>query len=223
MTTEYSPKEIVFFDIDGTLTKGNVQFAFLRFLRKKHIVSTAQYVWVAIQYALFLIGFSSLLHYAFDQALCGLKGKTQEQLQNIIRDFLRSEMPTPYQEAMSIINEHKKAGRSVVLLTTVVEPLSHAIAEKIGVDDAIGTCLELRNKIYTGHIAGNIMYGQEKVIASYKYLQTNGVNWSYAWAYADSTSDVPLLKKVAHAFAINPSQKMQSHIQHTSCTTLLFT
>ncbi len=216
-------QDIVFFDIDGTLTSGNMQLTFLSFLRKKGIIKTNQYIIVAIQYILSLLGFSSFLRRAFELALSGLKGKTREELLDLIKDFLKSEMPEPYSEAISIINKHKDAGRHVVLLTAIVEPVASAIANKVGAVDVIGTHLELQDGIYTGHITGSIMHGVEKVTGANKYLQKNGVDWSYAWAYADSTSDVPLLKKVKYAFAINPSNKMQKNLQQTACTVLLFT
>ncbi len=223
MINSSSKKEVVFFDIDGTLLRGNLQLAFLRFLRKRRTISLAQYVDTIFQYALYLIGFSSRLRPAFELALSGLNGKTSKELQILMKNFLESRKFVFYSEAISIIKEHKSAGRNVVLLTTINEPLAQALAKHICIPNSIGTPLEMHNGIYTGRLAGKIIFGQGKVVAANIYIQTNNLSWANTWAYADSVSDVPLLKKVAHPFAINPSRKMQTHIQHSICKVLLFT
>ncbi|HEX8947167.1 MAG TPA: HAD-IB family hydrolase [Candidatus Paceibacterota bacterium] len=216
-------QEVVFFDIDGTLVDGNLQLSFLAFLHKKGVMSFAQRARTVFHYVLHLAGFHTHHRAAFEAALSGLRGRSPEYLQELVADFLQSENIPIYAGAMEIIKEHRENGRRVVLLTTIVETLAQAVAEREGAVAALGTHLEMRDGLYTGHLSGQPVYGQEKVEAAEAYLHAHNLTWANTWAYGDSASDLLLLEKVAHGFVVNPSHKMQSRLQQTHCKVVQFT
>jgi len=43
--------------------------------------------------------------------------------------------------------------------------------------------------------------------------ETDSINWSESWAYADSYSDLPVLERVGHPIAVYPDNELATHAQ----------
>ncbi len=225
MKTNLVYKGVVFFDIDGTLVRGNTQLGFLIFLRKKNIISLWQSVLIVLKYVLFLLKLNPDLLSVFNYAYSPLRGKTVVELNKVIDEFIRNTdflQKQIYPEALVIIREHQKAGRKVLLLTTSIEPLAQSIATQIGVDTVLGTHLKINNNVYTGNIDGELMSGSKKVHAADIFLQENQINWNHTWAYADNISDKPILKHVKHPFAVNPHKILRKYAKSAEWNVLMF-
>ncbi len=225
MKTNSIYKDVVFFDIDGTLVRGNTQLGFLIFLRKKNIISLWKSVLIVLRYVLFLLKLDSNLLAIFNYAYSPLRGETIVELNELINEFIQRTdflQKQVYPEALAIIREHQKAGRKVLLLTTSIEPLAQAIATQIGVDTILGTHLEINNNIYTGNIDGKLVSGSKKVHAAEIFLQNNQIDWGNTWAYADNISDKLILKHVKHPFAVNPRKRLRKYAKSAEWNVLMF-
>ena len=92
--------------------------------------------------------------------------------------------PMVYEEAVDLIEEHKEAGRDVIIIsssgTEVVEP----IGERLGVDRAIGTQVEIVDGKYTGEIIF-YAYGEGKAEAMRALAEENGYDLADCYAYTD--------------------------------------
>jgi putative phosphoserine phosphatase / 1-acylglycerol-3-phosphate O-acyltransferase len=114
----------------------------------------------------------------------------------------------PY--ARQLMDEHRAAGRPVVLATTTPFDMVKPFADELGLDDVIATEYDRSPEgLYTGNIVGDFVWGPGKLRAVRAWSAEHGVDVPASWAYSDSIYDVPLLSAVAHPTAINPDPRLR--------------
>ena len=117
-------------------------------------------------------------------------------------------MIAPY--ARALIDEHRDAGRPVVLATTTPYDLVCPLAERLGFDDVIATRYAEDGGTFTGGLAGEFVWATGKRNAVRRWAEQNGVDLRASYAYSDSVYDVPLLTAVGHPVAVNPDPRLQA-------------
>lgn len=116
----------------------------------------------------------------------------------------------PY--ARPLLDEHRKAGRPVVLATTTPRDLVQAFAERLGFDDVVATeYAEDGDGYYTGGLAGGFVWGLGKAAAVRDWARERSVDLGSSFAYSDSIFDVPLLTGVGHPHAVNPDPRLLAY------------
>lgn len=116
----------------------------------------------------------------------------------------------PY--ARPLLNEHREAGRPVVLATTTPRDLVEAFAERMGFDDVVATRFaEDSDGYYTGGLAGGFVWGLGKLAAVREWAGEQGVDVSSSYAYSDSIFDTPLLSAVGVPHAVNPDPRLLAY------------
>ena len=74
------------------------------------------------------------------------RGWQIEQVNQIVHETLEELInPFVYAEAAALIQEHRRAGRDVVVVSTSGEELVRPIAEQLGIDDIIATRMVVRD------------------------------------------------------------------------------
>jgi phosphoserine phosphatase len=89
-------------------------------------------------------------------------------------------------------------------LDFVVEPLRPLF------DDIVCATLEQRNGVYTGGMTTVPPTGEARAEALAEYAAGEGLRLSESVAYADSTSDLPLLEAVGFPVAVNPETRLSA-------------
>lgn len=112
----------------------------------------------------------------------------------------------PY--AQRVIDEHRSAGRTLVMATTTPRDLIGPLAERLGFDEVIATRYGVRAGHYDGTIDGEFVWGRGKARAVAEWAHARGVDLDRSYAYSDSYYDVPLLSIVGHPRAVNPDPRM---------------
>ena len=112
----------------------------------------------------------------------------------------------PY--AKGVIEEHKAAGRPVILATTTPYDLIMPLAETLGFDDVVATRYAEKDGSYTGGLEGEFVWARGKLRAVRAWAETNDVDVGESYAYSDSFYDIPLLSAVGHPFAVNPDPRL---------------
>lgn len=107
------------------------------------------------------------------------------------------------------VREHRAAGHRTVLITGaldfVVEPLRPLF------DDIVCASLEpAADGTYTGRMEGVPPTGETRAMVLRSYAAAEGISLDEAVAYADSTSDLPMLEAVGFPVAVNPETKLAS-------------
>ncbi len=112
----------------------------------------------------------------------------------------------PY--AHQLFDEHRAAGRPIVMATTTPADLIRPLAERLGFDDVIATTYGRRDGHFDGTIDGEFVWGRGKARAVAEWAGEHDVDLDASYAYSDSYYDTPLLSIVGHPQAVNPDPRM---------------
>ncbi len=137
------------------------------------------------------------------------KGRSRHAVQQAAEDVADRlvDLVQPY--AYAAFEEHRAAGRPIVLATTTPYDLVVPFARRLGLDDVVATRYgEATDGTYDGSIDGHFVWSTGKLAAVREWASAHGVDVGESWAYSDSIFDVPLLSAVAHPVAVNPDPRM---------------
>jgi len=117
----------------------------------------------------------------------------------------------PY--APALLDEHREAGRMVVLATTTPFDLIEPLARRLGLDDVVATRYQVKVdesgvERYTGNIEGVFVWAAGKLTAVRQWAADHDVDLNDSWAYSDSIYDLPLLSSVGQPVAVNPDPRL---------------
>ena len=112
--------------------------------------------------------------------------------------------------AWPLINEHREAGRQVVIATTTPYDLVKPLADWLGFDDVIATRYGVNaDGTFDGSIVGPFVWAtrQARRRAPVGRRPTTSISRE-SFAYSDSVFDTPLLSAVGHPVVVNPDPSM---------------
>ncbi|MFV0307033.1 MAG: HAD-IB family hydrolase, partial [Desertimonas sp.] len=107
-----------------------------------------------------------------------------------------------------ILEEHRAAGRVLVMATTSPAPLVTPFAERLGFDAVVATRWAVSDGAYTGELDGGIVWGRGKLEAVREWAGDNGVDLRQSYFYSDSYYDAPLLDAVRFPTAVNADVRL---------------
>ena len=205
------------FDLDRTLISGSSSAVFMRHLTEagvadiasnpvlEPIVAVAQF---AIKTTYDLIGESRLLMQPAKLAVRASSGWPLVDVEEACRRAAAEivDMVQPF--ARPLIEEHRAAGRLLVLASTSPLPFTEPLAKALGFDHVIGTSWSHDGTTYTGELDGPFVWGPDKAAAVEAWATANNVHLGRSYAYSDSYFDAPLLDLVGHPVAINPDVRL---------------
>ena len=112
-------------------------------------------------------------------------------------------------QALALIEQHRRAGEAVAIVTATNEFITRPIAHALGVDELIAINLERGpGGWFTGEIAGTPSFREGKITRVGQWLAARGLGWGDADVtfYSDSINDLPLLEKAQRPVATNPDE-----------------
>ncbi len=115
--------------------------------------------------------------------------------------------------AVKAIEEHRAAGRLLVMATTSPRPFVEPFAERLGFDATVATRWVRADgpdgEVFTGRMDGPFVWGRTKADAVAEWASERNVDLSESWAYSDSYFDASLLAAVGHPVAVNPDTQLR--------------
>ncbi len=213
---------VAVFDLDRTLLQGSSLMALGRAMARRGMVSRLRLVGALAQERRFR------QRGLRDASIAGLRDGALRHVAGLDRSVLLErarEVGSALAHEVSpgaalVIRRHLAAGDSVVILSASPQELVEAVARGLGADCGIGTRAEVRNGRFTGELDGPFCYGPGKVGRLVAELGSQVlVN---AAAYADSTSDLPLLESCCEPVAVNPDRQLLRVAEHRNWPVLRF-
>ncbi|WP_030527122.1 HAD-IB family hydrolase, partial [Phycicoccus jejuensis] len=111
--------------------------------------------------------------------------------------------------ALALIEQHRAAGRPVVLATTTPEHLVRPLADRLGVDHVVATRYALtEDGRFSGDLEGPFVWSRGKLDAVRAWAAREGIDLAESFAYSDSIYDLPLLSAVGTPAAVNPDPRL---------------
>ncbi|HXF36067.1 MAG TPA: HAD-IB family hydrolase [Actinomycetota bacterium] len=108
--------------------------------------------------------------------------------------------------AVRRIREHRAAGHRTVLITAAAEPFVRPLAPLF--DVVIAARLAVRDGRYTGYLAEPPLVGEARAAWLRRYAERTGADLRHSYAYADSHSDLALLRAVGNPVAVSPDSAL---------------
>jgi HAD superfamily hydrolase (TIGR01490 family) len=137
------------------------------------------------------------------------RGWDRQQVRDIVRaSLLRTVEPILYAEAVELIEQHRRAGERVYLVSASPDEIVAPLAELLGADGAIASQGEVDDAgRYTGAMT-TYVYGASKASAVVELAAAVGIDLARSTAYSDSATDVPMLEAVGRPVVVNPDRAL---------------
>jgi HAD superfamily hydrolase (TIGR01490 family) len=100
------------------------------------------------------------------------------------------------------VRKHRAAGHRTVLITGALDVFVSPLAPLF--DEIVATRLATSDGRYTGHLDAPPLVGEARAAWLRQYAATGGYDLKASYAYADSHTDLPLLRAVGNPVAVNP-------------------
>jgi len=206
-----SGRTAAFFDLDKTIIAKSSSLAFSKPFQAGGLISRTAMLRSAYAQFVFLVGNADHDQMEkmrqFMSQLCA--GWDVATVREIVADTLHNVVdPIVYDEAVHLIDEHRAAGRDIVIVSAsgaeVVEPIGHLL----GADHVIASRLAIVDGHYTGEIE-YYAYAEEKARAIEQLATLRGYDLAGSHAYSDSITDVHMLEVVGHPHAVNPDRELR--------------
>jgi HAD superfamily hydrolase (TIGR01490 family) len=204
---------LTLFDLDGTLIPVDSDHAFGGFMVDVGWVDGA--VWGARNdefFAQYNAGTLDLPAYV-DFATSAWRSRPLAEALAMRERFMAEVMkPALRPEAVALVEQHRAAGDLIALVTATNEFVTAPIAASFGIEHLIAVQLvrDAQGR-YTGAIHGVPSFRDGKIVRVEDWLQGLGAQWrdfGRVTFYSDSTNDLPLLERVSHPVATNPSPSL---------------
>jgi HAD superfamily hydrolase (TIGR01490 family) len=210
-------QKVALFDLDGTLVEAHpwVGIAKHHFKSKKNILPTFWYIFSHLGLTPFWkIGFLSKENYYKawgENASYLMKGIKTSRAREVF-EWLSDKylLPSLKKDTLKRLEDHQKNGFFTILISGSFQDVVDVIADRLGIDHAIGTKLEVIDNRISGRIIPPVCLGQGKAELSRKFFQEKNlkVNLKESFAYTDSVFDLPLLQLVGNPVAVSPDKEL---------------
>ncbi|MBM6401719.1 HAD-IB family hydrolase [Phycicoccus sonneratiae] len=143
------------------------------------------------------------------QATLVAKGRAGDTFDAAARSAAETIAGVIHPFALTLIEQHRAAGRPVVLATTTPEHLVRPLAERLGVDHVVATRYAITEEgTFSGALEGRFVWSRGKLAAVREWAEREGVDLAESFAYSDSIYDLPLLSAVGSPAAVNPDPRL---------------
>jgi HAD superfamily hydrolase (TIGR01490 family) len=127
-------------------------------------------------------------------------------LDGLHADVMRAWLSAP---VVARVAQHHAAGDQVVIATASASFFAEPAARELGIADVIGTDLEMKSGVCTGHVLGHVLRGEHKLARVRQFAQERGVSLADCSFYSDHINDLPLLDAVGTPVAVGPNRPLR--------------
>ena len=201
---------LALFDLDNTLIAGDSDHLWGDFLVSQGRVDATEHKALnAHFYDQYKNGELNIDEYlAF--ALGPMTGMTKEALVPIQRQFIQDHIePILLDAAFALLEQHRALGDTLVIITATNTLVTQPIADRLGVEHLIGCEAEIIEGCYTGKPTGVPSFAQGKVSRIQTWCEENKKSMENAVFYSYSHNDLPLLRTVDRAVAVDPDDRLR--------------
>src|SRR5918998_2212134 len=152
--------------------------------------------------------------------LLGMKawaGRSEDELVELgERLFVQGIAGSLYPEAWRLVTAHLQAGHTVVLASSATRFQVEPAARAMGVEHILVSPVEIEDGICSGRPGGPLLWRAGKAAAVRAFAEEHGIDLAQSFAYSNGDEDVPFLRTVGRARALNPGRGLASAARHYS-------
>lgn len=211
-----------FFDLDETLIGVNSANLWVKYMWETGQLGAFDLMrsvgWM-LRYKLALIDMENVV----EKLTRRLEGIDEASMAEDVADWFHRDVKQHFiPEMLERVEEHRKEGHRVVLLTASSPYVSRQVVEHIRLDDYLCTRFEVEDGIFTGELQRPMCYGPGKLALARDWAARNHVTLDASFFYTDSYTDLPMLERVGHPVAVNPDPRLARHAAREGFETLRY-
>jgi putative phosphoserine phosphatase/1-acylglycerol-3-phosphate O-acyltransferase len=217
---------IAFFDFDRTLIAGYSILAIARETaeqgaRRGKLREAAKVVQDILKHRVYSSGAN--YHRLVRRTSKALTGVSESALRDIGEQAYKKHLAKAlFREAITLVEAHRAAGHKLAIVSSASRYQIEPVARVLGIEDICCTRLEVVDGRFTGQVIVPLCYGEGKVLAAQRSARAHKASLKQCWFYSDSSADLPLLRKVGHPVAVNPSDRLGTHARNQQWPQLQF-
>lgn len=204
---------LVLFDLDNTLIGGDSDYLWGEFLVSRELVDVQSYRQRnADFYRDYEEGHLNVADY-LQFALAPLTRFDRHRLTQLHAEFMREAIdPIWLPKAEQLVNKHRQAGDQLVVITSTNRFVVEPIVAKLGINHLVCSEPQILDGRYTGDFVGTPCFAEGKITKIREWLG-EAASLDTAWFYSDSHNDLPLMRIVGNAVAVDPDDKLKSEAE----------
>jgi HAD superfamily hydrolase (TIGR01490 family) len=203
-----------FYDVDGTLVRTNIvhTYAYYAMNRGSLLGIAGRTLGTVASIPLFAgldtVAGRKVFNEFFYRYYAGL---TEDRLLTLAEDMFEDVLrPALFPKAQDLIDEARRAGCRIVLVTGALDFTIMPLARHLGADDVIANKMQYVGGVATGKVIPPIIEGANKAHAIREYCVREKLALDKSHAYSDSASDYAMLAIVGRPTAVNPDFRLRS-------------
>ena len=202
-----------FYDVDGTLVRTNIVHAYAYYAMNRGSISGILTRSLGTAFSLPLFGALDLIdrktfNEFFYRYYAGLSEDRLVTLaEDMFEDLLRKAI---FPKAQDLIDEARRSGCRIVLVTGALDFTVRPLAKYLGADDLIANKMQFVGGVANGKVIPPIIEGANKANAIRSYCLRHDLQLDKSHAYSDSSSDYAMLAVVGRPTAVNPDFRLRS-------------
>jgi len=201
-----------FFDLDKTVIAKSSTLAFSRPFYRAGLLNKRTLLKAGVAQAVYMMvgADHDQLEKVRGQLMHLTRGWDAGQIRQLVRETVDEVVaPLVFAEALAIIDEHRREGRRVVIISASPDEVVKPLARYLGADHVIATRSQVDEQgRYTGEI-DFYAYGPGKAQAIADLAAEWNLDLSLCYAYSDSITDLPMMEAVGHPVAVNPDKELR--------------
>lgn len=209
------------FDLDKTLINGDCAMIWNAFLAEKGIATDANFIQEDQRLmALYDQGKMNMADYlAF--TIAPLTDLPIEEVHALAAECVeRDILPKQFSQAKTLIAQLQREGIDMLIISASVSFLVKAVAQRLGIKQAIGIDLQLNGDRYSTQISGIPSYREGKVTRLKAWLKAEKRSDATIHFYTDSINDLPLCQYADVTYLVNPCPQLEAYSAQTKWTKL---
>jgi HAD superfamily hydrolase (TIGR01490 family) len=211
-------RSAAFFDLDKTIIAKSSSLAFSKPFQAGGLITRGAMLRSAYAQFVYLVGGADHDQMEKIRAFMSqlVEGWDVDTVKEIVAETLHHVVdPIVYDEAVSLMEEHREIGRDVIVVSASGAEVVEPIGELLGADDVIASRLQIVDGKYTGEIE-YYAYAGEKARAIEAMAAERGYDLEQCFAYSDSITDAPMLELVGHPYVVNPDKELADPAVHAT-------
>ncbi len=203
MPTSESESNIVVYDMDGTLFRGDCGGAFIKQQIKSNIGRLLLSILIA-PFAFPMLSIPSMRRIGVSAYLwIASVGLSEAAYKKILDEFIAQYRIKPIEPVLTECRKDIAAGKKVVIATGAGHEMASAFIRHLGMENRVGLVTSQSVRFLGGMISLIQANGETKL----RELIRHGYSPPYVRAYSDTASDLPILRAATKAFLVNYREK----------------
>ena len=206
------PRRAAFYDVDGTLVRTNIVHAYAYYAMNRGsirgtVARTLSTVAGIPMFKALDMTNRKVFNEFFYRYYAGL---SEDRLLTLAEDLFEDVLkPAIFEESHDLINEARRAGCRIVLVSGALDFTIRPLARHLGAAALIANKMQFVGGIATGKVIPPIIEGANKANVIRDWCRREDVALDQSFAYSDSFTDYAMLAVVGRPTAVNPDMRLR--------------